>query len=261
VQTVTDERWVLLYVRRWLAAPLQQADGTLVQRSRGTPQGSAISPVLANLFMHYALDTWMDRNHPDCPFERYADDVIVHCRSRAQAQLVLARIAERINEVGLRLHPDKTRIVYCKDSNRRGDHEHTSFTFLGYTFRPREARGPGGVLFASFAPAISPQALKAASQRLRDLRIHRHTTKTLDELAAWINPIVAGWMNYYGRYHRSQLHPLLQRVNTYLWRWAADKYKRLHGYKRLQRWWNGVQGRDPNLFAHWTWVPQALIGR
>ena len=139
MEAVTDCRWVLLYVKRWLAVPLAHPDGTLEKCEKGTPQGAAVSPVLANLFMHYAFDLWMVRNHPDCPFERFADDAIVHCKSRAQAELVLAGIAERMNEVGLRLHPDKTRIVYCKDSNRRGEHEHTSFTFLGYAFRPREA--------------------------------------------------------------------------------------------------------------------------
>jgi retron-type reverse transcriptase len=130
---------VLLYVKRWLAAPLQYPDDALVERDKGTPQGSAVSPILANLFMHYAFDLWMARNHPGCPFERYADDAVVHCKSRRQAEDVLAEIAVRMGEVGLRLHPDKTKIVYCKDSNRRGEHEHTFFTFLGFAFRPREA--------------------------------------------------------------------------------------------------------------------------
>src|SRR5436309_2488150 len=130
-------RWVLLYVKRWLAAPLRYPDGILVERCKGTPQGSAVSPILVNLFMHYAFDQWMARNHPDCPFERYADDVVVHCKNRRQAEELLAGIAARMSEVGLRLHPDKTHVVYCKDSNRRGEHEHISFTFLGYAFRPR----------------------------------------------------------------------------------------------------------------------------
>ena len=161
VEAVTDCRWVLLYVKRWLAAPLGHPDGTLEQRERGTPQGSAISPSLANLFMHYAFDSWMAREFPSCPFERYADDAVVHCKSRRQAEYVLAAIAARMKEVGLRLNPDKTRIVYCKDGRRRGEHEHTSFTFLGYEFRPRSARRKDGKRFTSFLPAISPEALKA----------------------------------------------------------------------------------------------------
>ena len=255
VRTVTDCRWVLLHIERWLAAPLQHPDGTLVKRSRGTPQGSAVSPVLANLFMHYAFDMWMVRYHPDCPFERYADDAVVHCTSRRQAEVVLAGIAERMQEVGLALHPEKTRIVYCKDSNRRGQHERTAFTFLGYTFRPRKARRRDGKKFVSFSPAISPEALKAKSDRLREQRIHRHTNLSLNDLARWLNPIIAGWMNYYGRYHRSGLYPLLRRANAYLRRWAAKKYKRLRAYTRFKRWWAGLQQREPDLFTHWRWVP------
>jgi len=255
VKAVTDSPWVLLYVKRWLAAPLEHPDGTLEQREKGTPQGSAISPCLANLFMHYAFDLWMARNHPDCPFERYADDAIVHCKSRAQAEAVLARITTRMAEVGLRLHPDKTRIVYCKDSSRRGEHEHISLTFLGYTFRPREAiNSKTGVVFTSFAPAISPEALKAKSLVLRRMRIHRRTDLTLDELAEWLNPIIAGWMHYYGRYHRSAMRPLLQRVNLYLRRWAARKYKRLRTFTRFKRWRTRLMQREPGLFAHWQWV-------
>ena len=254
VEAVTDCRWVLLYVKRWLKAPLQHPDGTLVERDKGTPQGSAISPVLANLFMHYAFDTWMAREFPGCPFERYADDVVVHCKSRRQAEHVLAAIAARMEEVGLRIHPDKTRIVYCKDGRRRGDHEHTSFTFLGFTFRARGARGKKGGRFTGFLPAMSTEALKAKSDRLRRMRIHRRTDLTLEDLAEWLNPIVAGWMNYYGRYYRTVMDPLLQRVNTYMRRWAGRKYKRLRTIKRFKRWWTGLLQRAPGLFAHWSVV-------
>jgi RNA-directed DNA polymerase len=254
VEVVTDCSWVLLYVKRWLAAPLKYPDGALEQRSRGTAQGSAVSPVLANLFMHYAFDLWLVREFPACPWERYADDAIVHCASRHEAEVVLARLVERMNEVGLRLHPDKTRIVYCKDSNRRGVHEHISFTFLGFAFRPRKAIGRGGTGFVSFLPAISPEALKAKHARLRAMRIHMRTDLTVDDLARWLNPIVSGWMRYYGRYYRSALNSLLLRLSIYLRRWAGNKYKRLQTYKRFKRWWVGLIKRQPTLFAHWQWV-------
>ena len=254
VEAVTTEPWVLLYVKRWLQAPLQHPDGTVVERERGTPQGSAVSPILANLFMHYAFDTWMARQYPGVPFERYADDAVVHCVSRRQAETVLAAIAERMNEVGLRLHPDKTRIVYCKDGKRRGEHEHTSFTFLGFTFRARKARsGRDGRLFTGFTPAMSPEALKAKRAELREMRIHRRTDLTLDDLARWLNPIVRGWMTYYGRFHRSAMAPLLRRVSAYLKRWADKKYRRLRINKRFRKWWTGLIDRAPGLFAHWAW--------
>jgi RNA-directed DNA polymerase len=254
VETVTTTPWVLLYVKRWLAAPLQLRDGTLVERTKGTPQGSAVSPILANLFMHFAFDNWMARRFPDCPFERYADDAVVHCRSRRQADEVLDAIAERMSEVGLRLHPDKTRVVYCKDGKRRGDHDHTSFTFLGFGFRARKSVDKHGVSFTSFLPAMSPEALKAKGAELRALRIHRRTTLNLDDLAAWLNPIVAGWMQYYGRFYRSAMAPLLMRISTYLRRWAGKKYRRLRSHGRFRKWWVGLLDRQPDLFVHWRWV-------
>jgi RNA-directed DNA polymerase len=254
VEAVTDTSWVLLYVKRWLAAPLQHQDGTLVERDKGTPQGSAVSPILANLFMHFAFDNWMARNYPGVPFERYADDGVVHCVSRQQAEDVLAGIAKRMQEVGLRLHPDKTRVVYCKDGQRREKHEHTSFTFLGFTFRPRKARKRDGGYFTSFLPAMSTEALKAKGTELRAMRIHRRTTRTLDDLARWLNPIVGGWMRYYGQFYRSAMIPLLQRVSSYLRRWAAKKYRRLRTDRQFRRWWTRLIDRQPGLFAQWKWV-------
>ena len=255
VEAVTDTRWVLLYVKRWLKAPSQQPDGTLLERDEGTPRGSALSPILVSLFMHFAFDSWMARSYPDCPFERYAEDAVVHCTSRHQAEAVLGQIATRMSEVGLRLHPEKTRVVYCNDDNRRGEHEHTTFTFLGFAFRAREAvNGKTGVHFTSFAPAISPEALKAKGAELRKMRIHRRTNLSLNDLARWLNPIVARWMSYYGRYYRTELYPLLRRVSSYLRRWAGKKYKRLRTFKRFKRWWIGLQDREPGLFVHWRWV-------
>lgn len=249
----TEQRWVALYVRRWLAAPIQQPDGTLLERDRGTAQGSAISPVLANLFLHYAFDMWLEREFPAVVFERYADDAVVHCATQRQARQVLAALVERMVEVGLRLHPDKTRIVYCRDSRRRGSFECVSFTFLGFTFRPRKALYPDGKAFTSFLPAVSAGALKTMGRRVRSWRIHLRVRDNLGQLAGWINPIVAGWMNYYGRYYRSQLYPFLRRINTYLVRWARKKYKRLRSFKRRRAWWTGLLDREPGLFRHWAW--------
>lgn len=178
----TDQRWILLYVQRWLEAPLQLQDGTLVARDRGTPQGSAISPLLANLFMHYAFDTWMVREFPTMQFERYCDDAVVHCRSESQAHQVRDAIAARLAQVGLELHPDKTRIVYCKDADRRDDHEVTSFTFLGYEFRPRLAKSRTGHHFVSFLPAVSTAAMKAMGREICSWHLARRSDKSLDDL-------------------------------------------------------------------------------
>lgn len=254
VQANTTEKWVVLYVRRWLSVPLQQPDGSLVERDRGTPQGSAVSPVLANLFLHYAFDMFLVREFPAVEFERYADDAVVHCASEEQARQVWAALAKRMEQVGLRLHPDKTRIVFCKNGRRSGNYPVTSFTFLGYTFGPRGSRDKSGRLFLSFLPAVSSQALKAMGKRVRRWRLHRCVTLGLSELADMINPIVAGWMNYYGRFYRSRLYPLLHRINTYLMRWARMKFRRLKSFKRFQKWWAGLIQREPGLFTHWAWV-------
>jgi RNA-directed DNA polymerase len=251
----TSLPWVLLYVKRWLAAPVQQPDGTLQARDRGTPQGSAASPVLANLFMHYAFDMWMAREFPACPFERYADDAVVHCATLRQARQVLEAIAARMEQLGLSLHPDKTKIVYCKDGNRPGSHEHVSFTFLGFEFRARAARGKNGKKFTSFLPAVSKDALKEMSAQVRSWRLHLRTWHTIGSLAREINPVVRGWMQYYGAFYRSALLPLLRRVNAYLMRWLRKKYKRLRPPKKARACWERVTTQYPRLFAHWAWVP------
>ena len=249
-----DLPWVVLYVKRWLAAPLALPDGSLADRDRGTPQGSSISPVLANLFLHYAFDVWMAREFPGCPFERYADDVVVHCSSLGRAETVLAAIRDRMTGVGLELHPDKTRVVYCMDGKRRGSHEHTSFTFLGFTFRPRPARGKDGSMFLNFAPAVSKDALKKMGMQVRTWRLHHRIGSSEHDLARLVNPVVRGWMQYYGAFYRSALYPLLARINAYVMRWSRKKYKRLRGRKAAQAQWATAVKLRPRFFAHWAWV-------
>lgn len=258
----TDQRWILLYVQRWLQAPLARPDGTLVTRDRGTPQGSAISPVLANLYLHYAFDAWMRRTFPSVPFERYADDAIVHCVSQAQAEQVRAAIAARLAECGLVLHPDKTRIVYCKQDGRRGSHEHESFDFLGFTFRARKAKDKHGEFFTSFLPAVSNAAAKAKWQEIRRWRLHLWTAKSLRDIAADINPIVRGWINYYGRFYRSRLSTtVLRQINEYLIRWAMRKYKRLRSsQQQAARLLARIARSDPDLFAHWRLLRLGTAG-
>jgi RNA-directed DNA polymerase len=248
----TDLRWVLLYVERWLKAPLQLEDGSLVERDRGTPQGSAISPLLANMFLHYALDAWMAREHPAVRFERYCDDVIVHAASERQARMLRDAIARRLAECGLELNEQKTRIVYCKDSTRRGSYEHESFDFLGYTFRPRLSRSKTGGQFVNFLPAVSDDARKRIRREVRRWRLHLRPDKTLTDLARIFNPIIQGWISYYGRFYRSVLVKALRRINAYLVRWAMTKYKRLRRYPRkARRFLVDVFRRQPGLFAHW----------
>ena len=257
----TDLKWVLLYVERWLQAPLQMQDGTLQQRDCGTPQGSAISPLLANLFLHYAFDVWLRRNYPAVTFERYADDAVVHCKSEAQARQVLSAITQRMAQVGLELHPDKTRIVYCKDSNRTGSYENERFNFLGYTFRPRSSKNRNGELFVSFSPAMSNDAGKAIRQQIRRWRLNGRSDKSLLDLARSINAVVRGWINYYGRFCRSRMYPTLWHINTYLVRWAMRKYKRLNrSPKKAYKWLADVMRRSPALFAHWLVLARPAAG-
>ena len=259
----TDERWVLLYIERWLKAPMQMPDGTLAAREKGTPQGSPISPLLANLFMHYAFDRWMDREHPGSPFERYADDIVVHCDTEAKAGDLRVAIAERLKPLGLELHPEKTKIVFCKDTKRQGDFEHTSFDFLGYTFRGRTVLGRRS-LFIGFNPAMSANATKAVGKKIRDWHLKRRSVMDLSDLAREINPQVRGWINYYGAFYRSELRTIARRIDQHLVRWAMQKFKRLRGKTlRAWAWLNAVRQYQPTLFAHWHLVARTerrLVG-
>jgi len=252
VRKHTDCPWVLLYIERWLTAPVQMVDGSLIARQRGTPQGGVVSPLLANLFLHYAFDLWMCRNHRDILFERYADDAICHCRSEAQAKTLRASLERRFAECGLTLHPEKTKIVYCKDEDRRGDYPTQKFDFLGYTFRPRLARRRGGKIGVSFSPAASDKALKAIRQTVRGWSLHNRSDKSLDDLARMFNSHIRGWINYYGRYYKSALYPTLRHIDRTLARWAHRKFKSLRRHRRRSRHWlERIARRQPRLFAHW----------
>jgi len=252
VRKHTQCPWVLLYIERWLRAPVQMADGSLIGRDRGTPQGGVVSPLLANLFLHYAFDMWMRRTCPDIPFERYADDAICHCRSEAQARALRASLERRFAECGLMLHPAKTKIVYCKDDDRRGNYPDQKFDFLGYTFRPRLSRRRRGTFGVSFSPAVSDKALKAIRQTVRGWTLHERSDKSLDDLARMFNAHLRGWINYYGRYYKSALYPTLRHIDLILARWAHRKFKSLRRHRRRTRHWlDRLARRQPGLFAHW----------
>jgi len=260
----TDLKWIHLYTERWLQAPLALKDGTLEARASGTPQGGVISPLLANLYMHYAFDEWMRRNFPRVSFERYADDVVIHCGSREQAELVLEAVRRRLRDCKLELHPEKTRIVYCKDDRRRGDFGEHKFDFLGYTFRPRTSCVQGRRPFVGFLPAISNKATKQIKQTVRDWRLKAWgTSLTLADVAERLNPAVRGWVAYYGRFYRSKCLDVLGHYLTEtLVRWAMRKYKRFRRkWGRAYCWLGNIAARTSGLFYHWSLGLRPMAGR
>lgn len=248
----TDCKWVLLYIERWLTAPFQFEDGKQEQRAKGTPQGGVVSPLLMNLFLHYVFDSWMAKHYPSIPFTRYADDGVVHCKSKAEAEELQAALARRFAECKLELHPEKTRIVYCKDSNRNGTHENVSFDFLGYTLRGRLAKSRAGKYFCSFSPAIGSKAVQHIQQVMRDWKISRWTDAKLEMLATRVNPALQGWYQYYGCYYPSVFMRLFRHFNRILLKWVRRKYKRLQSRKRSEQWLRKVAERESALFFHWS---------
>jgi len=252
VKKHAPEPWILLYIERWLKAPVREEDGRLIPREKGTPQGGVASPLLANLFLHYALDRWLMVNHSQVPFERYADDVIVHCRTERQAQEVKAAIAKRLQACGLELHPEKTKIVYCKDDFRKCTYPNEKFDFLGYTFQPRRSKNRKGRFFINFSPAVSNKAAKAIRDNIRSWNLPRRSDKAIEELSRMFNPVIRGWIQYYGRYYRSALYPTMRALDRDLALWAKRKYKKLrHHLRRATHWIACISRRDPKLFAHW----------
>ncbi|MDZ4121388.1 MAG: reverse transcriptase domain-containing protein, partial [Candidatus Cloacimonadaceae bacterium] len=219
----------------------------------GIQQGSAISPLLANLFLHIALDSWLKRTYPSLPFERFADDWLGHCHTEDEAKQILTSIQTRLQKCGLTLNQEKTKIVYCQDDNRRNHHQHESFDFLGFTFRSRCAKSNAGKVFRSFSPAIANKASKEIRQTIRQWRIHRRTVETLNSLSRLLTPVIRGWIEYYGKYYRSEIYQVLRRIDAYLIRWVCQKYKSFRRQpKRAKQWLWKVKLREPTLFAHWV---------
>lgn len=249
----TECKWVVLYIERWLKAPLQLADGTIVERQKGTPQGGVISPVLSNLFLHYVFDVWMGKSFPGVLWCRYADDGLVHCKTEQEAQAIKAKLTVRFAECGLEMHPTKTKIVYCKDGSRKGKYPNTKFDFLGYTFCRRPAKNrKRNKMFSNFSPAVSKSALNAMRAETRRRDIRNRTDLSLVEISQVYNPILRGWLQYYGRYYPSALYPLLRHFNLTLVAWAMRKYKRLKGHKtRAAIFLEKIVEREPQLFVHW----------
>jgi group II intron reverse transcriptase/maturase len=246
-------KWALLYIERWLKAPMVKEDGTTIERSRGTPQGGVVSPILANLFMHYTFDLWMTRTHPDLPWCRYADDGLVHCRTQQEAEALKAKLQARLAECQLEMHPTKTKIVYCRDGKRKGKYPNFKFDFLGFCFRPRLVRNSrDNSLFRGFNPAVSPSAMKAMRETIRELNLRRQTHLSLQDIALTLNPLLQGWIAYYGRYAPSALYPLLRYVNQTLVAWAMRKFKRFKHYKvQASQFLERLAKECAGLFVHW----------
>jgi len=257
----TQEQWILLYVERWLNAEIENGEGELIRRTRGVPQGGVISPILSNLFMHYAYDLWMARTFPQNPICRYADDGLAHCRTRAEAENILQALDARFKECGLELHSEKTKIVYCKDDDRPGGKgQATQFTFLGYSFRPRCAKNKYGRFFVSFLPGVSPNAMKTMRESVRSWKLHCRVDKKILDLSRMFAPIIRGWMNYYSKFYKSELYKLYQYINQKLVFWAMRKYKRFKRHRRrAQAFLARIARKNPQLFPHWKFVP-VMIG-
>jgi RNA-directed DNA polymerase len=251
VEKHTKVEWIKLYIKRWLKAPFQTRDG-INKRLSGTPQGGVISPILANLFLHYTFDKWMTINRPTNPFARYADDAVIHCRTEEEANELLVSLNNRMNECNLELHPTKTRIVYCKDADRKENHENIAFDFLGYTFRPRLSKNRWGKHFVNFTPAISNKSKKSIRQKVRDWKLQLRAEKDLTDLSNIFNSKIIGWINYYGKFYKSEMYSTLRHINKALIMWARKKYKRFARHKKRAEYFLGrIAKQSPNLFKHW----------
>ena len=250
----TKNQCILLYVERWIKAPLELTDGTRRNRDKGTPQGGVISPLLSNLYLHYVFDDWMRRNHPESLWCRYADDGICHCKTKEQAEALLVELEKRFSECKLEIHPEKTKIVYCGKRNPKETYKgSTGFVFLGYEFRTRRAKEyRTGEIFSGFLPAISPKAKKAITQKIRELNVRNKSNLSLQQIAEWLNPMIRGWIEYYGKFTKSELRSVFERLNGTLVRWSMKKYKKLAKRpKYAAEHMEEIARKHTELFAHW----------
>lgn len=257
----TNSEWMLLYIERWLKAPFKRQDGSIEIRTKGTPQGGVVSPLLANLFLHYVFDKWMETNHPRNPFSRYADDGVVHCKTEAEAQSLMKALSARFMDCSLELHPKKTSIVYCKDDDRVQDYPNTSFDFLSFTFRPRRSKNRFGKFFVNFSPAVSNAAATAMRKKARKWKLHLRSDKSLEDLSHIFSPVIRGWINYYCSFYKSAMYPILRHLNRTLVRWATRKFKKLKGHTRRAEYFLGrIARKEPWLFPHWKMGLKPAIG-
>ncbi len=251
---VVEEKWVKMYCKRWLEMPVQKIGGTIVAKEgKGTPQGGVISPLLANLFLHYAFDMWITKKHPEVCFERYADDIIVHCHTQREAEEILLQIKERMEQCKLELHPLKTKIVYCKDYRRKELHKEVQFDFLGFSFQPRPNKERSeGRIYNVFDLAISAGSQKKITEEITRMKIHRDTTSTIEEIADRLSAKLEGWINYYGKFRKWDFIRIFRRLTYRLMLWVQNKYK-FRSIHEGYNWLRNYQKVHPNLFAHWRY--------
>jgi RNA-directed DNA polymerase len=249
----TDEKWVLMYVWRWLTAGVEN-EGIITARTKGTPQGGVISPLLANVYLHHSFDQWMEQEHIGNPFERYADDIIVHCKRRKEAEQLLDQIRERMLGYNLTLHPEKTKIVFCKNEKRKmpDTGEQVKFTFLGFDFQPKGMRSKQGESYLSYCVAIGRAAKTKITAAINASQIPKMVTATIDQIVDMINPKVRGWLNYYGKFRKWEMQSVMTGLNKRLVQWARNKYK-LKGKRASFNYMKAICKERPDLFAHWEW--------
>jgi len=253
VRKHTQESWIILYIGRWLKTPFVTGTQEVIERRSGTPQGGIISPILANLFMHYAFDMWITKKYPNAPFERYADDAIIHCKTEQDAMKILEALNERLAACKLGLHSQKTKIIYCKDKDRTRNYPNTRFDFLGYSFKRMFIKDRLNRLQLNFLPSVSKKSAKSFRDKLKELKIHSMTGSKIEMLAELLNPMIRGWLNYFGKYNRSAVKYTMDCVNQRLVKWAMCKYKRFKNHRRrANEWLREIAKREPNMFSHWA---------